>query len=43
LREREPDFEINNTILVYYMTAADLNGALVKPLPEMNEPARPIR
>jgi 4-amino-4-deoxy-L-arabinose transferase-like glycosyltransferase len=43
LRQREPDFEINNTILVYYLTEADLNAAMVEPLPDMNEPARPIR
>ena len=38
LREREADFEINNTILIYYLSANDVKNAMDEPLPEMEEP-----
>jgi 4-amino-4-deoxy-L-arabinose transferase-like glycosyltransferase len=37
LRQREPDFEINNTILIYYLQEADLRSALQEALPEMEK------
>ncbi len=35
LRGREPDFEINYSILIYYLMDTDLQAAQEKPLPEM--------
>ncbi|HEX4413726.1 MAG TPA: glycosyltransferase family 39 protein [Lacipirellulaceae bacterium] len=35
LRGREPDFEINNTILIYGLSDEQLRAALEEPLPEM--------
>jgi 4-amino-4-deoxy-L-arabinose transferase-like glycosyltransferase len=43
LREREPDFEVNNTILVYYLSANDVKNAMDEPLPEMDEPPKVAR
>jgi hypothetical protein len=37
LRQREPDFEINNTILIYRLQAWDLNLALNGPAMELDE------
>ena len=37
LRQREPDFEINNSILIYRLRASDLNLALNGPAMELDE------
>ena len=36
LRGREPDFEINNSILIFNLPAVELQKAQEEPLPEMN-------